>query len=47
MQADHKKELNYMQNCFVDMKAKNDKIIKDMEVGQIYLQNRLLAIEEK
>lgn len=46
MQANHKKEINYMQNCFMVMKAKNDKIIKDIEIGQISLQNRLLAIEE-
>jgi len=47
MQADHKKEISYMKNCFMGMKAKNDKIIKNMEVGQISLHNRLLAIEEK
>ena len=46
MQANHKKKINYMQNCFMDMKAKNDKIIKDMGFGQICLQNRLLAMEE-
>ena len=45
MEANHKKEINYKQNCFMGMKAKNDKIKKDMEVGQISLQNRLLAIE--
>lgn len=36
-----------MQNCFMTIKADNDKVIKDMEVGQICLQNKLLTMEEK
>ena len=46
MEANHKKEINYMQNCFMGMKAKNDKVIKDMEASQICLQNNLLSMEE-
>ena len=47
IQNHHEKEINYMQNCFMGMKVKNDKIIKDTGVDQISLQNRLLAIEKK
>lgn len=32
MQVNNKKDINYMQNFFMGMKEKNDKIMKDMEV---------------
>ena len=35
-----------MQNCFMGMKAKNEKVIKDVEAGQICIQNKLLSMEE-
>lgn len=38
--------MNYMHNCFVEMKVNNDKMIKDMETGQMSLQHRLLTIEK-
>ena len=31
MQANHKKEINSMQHCLMNIKEKNDKVIKDME----------------
>jgi len=31
MQANHKEEINSMQHCLMDIKEKNDKVIKDME----------------
>ena len=33
MQVNHKKEINYMQNCFMGMKAKKEKVIKDVEAS--------------
>jgi len=45
MQNHHEKQIDYMQNCFMGMKAKNHKIIKDMEVSQISLHNRLTIME--
>lgn len=35
-----------MQHYFMTIKANNDKVIKNMEVGQICLQNKLLTMEE-
>jgi len=31
MQANHKEEINSMQYCLMNIKEKNDKVIKDME----------------
>ena len=45
MEANHKKEMNYIHNCFMAMKAGNDKIIKDMETSQMSLHHRLLTVE--
>ena len=45
-QGNHKKEINYMHHCFMGMKAKNEKVIKDVEVGQVCLQSKLLTMEE-
>ena len=33
MQANHKKEINSMQNCFMGMKEENEKVTKYVEVG--------------
>jgi len=33
MQANHKKEIKNMQNYFIGMKAKKEKVIKDVEAG--------------
>jgi len=46
MKANHDREMSSMQNCLITIKADNDNVIKDMEVGQICLQNKLLIIEE-
>ena len=45
MKANHDREMSSMQNCLMTIKEDNEKVIKDMEVGQICLQNRLLTME--
>ena len=46
MQENHKKEINSMQHCLMTIKEKDDKVIKDMETNQIYLQKKLLTMKE-
>ena len=46
MEANHEKEMNYMKNCFMTMKADNGKAIKNMEIRQMSLEHKLLTIEE-
>jgi len=33
MKANHDREMSFMQNCLMTIKANNDKVIKDMEIG--------------
>lgn len=46
MKANHDREMSFMQNFLMTIKTNNDKVIKDMEVGQICLKNKLLTMEE-
>ena len=46
MKANHDREMSSMQNFLMTIKADNDKVIKDMEAGQICLYNKLLTMEE-
>lgn len=46
IKANHDKEMSSMQNCLMTIKTDNDKVIKNMEAGQICLQNKLLTMEE-